>query len=109
MRTASGAVVWLALGGVLASCGDECRSYSSFSCKQIEAADYNIYFYFPSGTEQYLGEAKGLSQLWPASAWLRGEQELVARELGLCLLHDCERQLLLREAPLTPLCRQPSA
>ena len=62
MRTATGAVVWLVLCGVLASCGDECSSYSSFSCKQIEAADYNVYFYFPSGTEQYLGEAKGLSQ-----------------------------------------------
>jgi hypothetical protein len=57
-----GVVVWLTLCGVLASCGDECSSYSSFSCKQIEAADYNVYFYFPSGTEQYLGEAKGLSQ-----------------------------------------------
>jgi hypothetical protein len=57
-----GVVAWLPLCGVLASCGDECSSYSSFSCKQIEAANYNVYFYFPSETEQYLGEAKGLSQ-----------------------------------------------
>jgi hypothetical protein len=50
------------LASVVASCGDECSSYSSFSCKQIEAADYNVYFYFPSGDEQYLGQANGLRQ-----------------------------------------------
>jgi hypothetical protein len=43
--------------------GDECSSYSSFTCKQIETADYNVVFSFPKGTETYqLGQAKGLSQ-----------------------------------------------
>jgi hypothetical protein len=53
----------IALCGLLGSCGDECSSYSEFTCKQIETADYNVMFSFPSGTEQYhLGQAKGLSQ-----------------------------------------------
>src|SRR5215471_17551748 len=30
------------------SCSDECSSYSSFTCKQIENADYNVIFFFPS-------------------------------------------------------------
>jgi hypothetical protein len=45
----------------LAGCADECREYSDFSCKQIERASYNVYFYYPSGTEEYLGRADGLS------------------------------------------------
>jgi hypothetical protein len=61
---ARAALTWIALCGLLGSC-DECREYSSYSCKQIETADYNVIFYFQeSGTEQYLdlGQAKGLSQ-----------------------------------------------
>jgi len=53
----------VALASVVSGCGDECSSYSSFSCKQIESADYNVHFFYPSGNEsQYLGQAKGLSQ-----------------------------------------------
>ena len=56
-------VLTIALCGLLGSCGDECSSYSEFTCKQINTADYNVMFSFPSGTEQYhLGKAKGLSQ-----------------------------------------------
>jgi hypothetical protein len=47
----------------LSGCGDECSSYSEFSCEQIQNADYNVYFNFPSGTETYhLGQAKGLQE-----------------------------------------------
>lgn len=46
----------------LSGCGDECREYSDFSCKEIERAPYNVYFYYPSGGEEYLGQADGLSQ-----------------------------------------------
>ena len=45
----------------LNSCGDECKEYSDFSCKQIEKADYNVYFYYPSQKEVYLGQASGLT------------------------------------------------
>ena len=45
---------------LLSSCGDECSSYSDFSCKQIEKAKYNIYFYYPDQTEVYLGKVNGL-------------------------------------------------
>ena len=45
---------------LLSSCDDECSSYSDFSCKEIQKADYNVYFYFPNQTEVYLGETKGL-------------------------------------------------
>ena len=46
----------------LSGCGDECREYSDFSCKEIQKAPYNVYFYYPSGGEEYLGQADGLSQ-----------------------------------------------
>jgi hypothetical protein len=46
----------------LSGCGDECREYSDFSCKEIEKAPYNVYFYYPSGAEEHLGQASGLSQ-----------------------------------------------
>lgn len=52
----------LVIAFTAAGCGDECREYSDFSCKQIERASYNVYFYYPSGTEEYLGRADGLSQ-----------------------------------------------
>ena len=48
---------------ILNGCGDECREYSDYSCKQLEKATYNAYFYFPDGNkEYYLGVAEGLSQ-----------------------------------------------
>ena len=45
---------------VLSSCGDECRNYSDYSCSAIEKANYNVYFYYPSGREEYLGQTEGL-------------------------------------------------
>jgi uncharacterized lipoprotein YehR (DUF1307 family) len=54
----------LALNG----CGDECKEYSNYSCKQLDTATYNTYFYFPDGNKQYsLGVAEGLANavLWP--------------------------------------------
>jgi hypothetical protein len=46
----------------LSGCGGECKEYSDFSCKEIEEVTYNTYFYYPSGTEKFLGIANGLSQ-----------------------------------------------
>ena len=47
---------------ILSSCGDECSSYSDFSCSEIQKAKYNVYFYFPNKNESYLGVSNGLSQ-----------------------------------------------
>ena len=58
----------------LVGCSDECRQYSDFTCKQIEKAKYNVYFYYPSGTEVYLGETKGL-QACGGVAWDFAEQK----------------------------------
>lgn len=47
----------------LIGCSDECREYSDFTCKQIESATYNAYFYFPNAEkEYYLGVTDGLKQ-----------------------------------------------
>lgn len=45
---------------LISRCGDDCSNYSKYSCKEIEKATYNVYFYYPSGTEDYLGLAVGL-------------------------------------------------
>ncbi|SNX60386.1 hypothetical protein SAMN06296273_1848 [Nitrosomonas ureae] len=46
----------------LSGCGDKCQEYSKFSCKEIEVALYNVYFYYPSGVAKYLGQTRGVSQ-----------------------------------------------
>ncbi len=60
MRTTT--ILPLLIVASLSGCGDECREYSDFSCQEIEKAPYNVYFYYPSGTEKFLGQAQGLSQ-----------------------------------------------
>ena len=46
----------------LTACSDQCREYSEFSCDEIQKASYNVYFYYPSEAEEYLGQAEGLAQ-----------------------------------------------
>jgi hypothetical protein len=53
----------------LSSCGDDCSEYSDFSCDEIRKATYNTYFYYPSGTEEYLGIADGLDQCGNMAIW----------------------------------------
>lgn len=53
--------VFAAVIGLLAACGDSCGEYSDFTCEEIEAARYNVYFYYPDQREEYLGEATTLS------------------------------------------------
>ena len=75
------AAVWLFIIVGISGCSDECREYSDFSCSQIQSATYNAYFYYPSGTEVYLGQAQGLSQCgslahsFASSKDLRGNRE----------------------------------
>lgn len=49
---------------LLASCGnDKCREYSDFTCDEIEAAEYYVWFTFPDSENSYnLGQANGLEQ-----------------------------------------------
>ena len=61
----------------LSACGDQCSSYSDYSCDQISKANYNVYFYMPDGQEIYLGEAEGLKSCG-ASAWGYAAQESVS-------------------------------
>lgn len=55
-------LVLVAVLSVLLGCGDSCSSYSDFSCSQIDKATYNVYFYYPSDVEKFLGRVNGLSQ-----------------------------------------------
>jgi len=41
---------------------DSCRSYSDFTCAQLESSRYNAYFYFSDNKEIYLGESNSLSR-----------------------------------------------
>jgi hypothetical protein len=53
------ALTWIALCGLLGSRSDECSSYSSFTCKQIEDADYNVIFlFFRRGPSKISGRSK---------------------------------------------------
>ena len=40
---------------------DSCRSYSDYTCDQLERSTYNVYFYFPDNTEYSLGKSYSLS------------------------------------------------
>lgn len=48
---------------LLNSCGsDSCKSYSDFTCSQLENSDYNVYFWFPDNDKEYfLGRSTSLS------------------------------------------------
>lgn len=51
----------IVLMSLLAACSqDKCKEYSEFSCEEIDAAEYNVYFYYPDNTEKFLGHANGL-------------------------------------------------
>jgi hypothetical protein len=54
-------LIALALATSVASCGDECREYSEFTCKQIEVAEYNVVFRPWNEDVAVVGRASGLS------------------------------------------------
>jgi hypothetical protein len=81
MPLKAGLVILAAAMG-LGGCGDECRSYSAFTCKEIETADYNVYFYFPSDTEHYLGQASGLSECGATAHSYAIERKVSAADWG---------------------------
>ena len=53
-----GVVIFYLFGGN----SDSCKQYSDYSCKELEASNYNVYFYFPDDREKYLGVSNSLSQ-----------------------------------------------
>jgi len=61
-------------------CSDECREYSDYSCREIEKASYNVFFYYPNGKEEYLGVAQGLSQCGSLAHNFSSSKGLVGRE-----------------------------
>ncbi len=73
----------IAIGAAaLSSCDDECSSYSEFSCSEIEAADYNVYFYYPSGSEKYLGQVTGLSSCGGSAHSFASAENLKGQDWG---------------------------
>jgi len=54
-----GSVILMAM--VLFACRDECKSYSKFSCMEIEKAKYNVGFVYPDKKEILLGKVSSLS------------------------------------------------
>lgn len=50
------------VASLLVGCGDACREYSDYSCKEIDKATYNVHFSFPNSDRDYfLGTVNGLS------------------------------------------------
>lgn len=47
---------------------DSCKAYSDYTCKQLENSSYNVYFYWPSDKEEYLGQriASAAVEIWQA-------------------------------------------
>jgi uncharacterized protein YbdZ (MbtH family) len=41
---------------------DSCLDYSELTCDQLEAATYNVFFYYPNDKEKYLGVSYGLDE-----------------------------------------------
>ena len=81
MRRAILIALTLAATLALASC-DECRSYSDYTCSQIERADYNVYFYYPSQRGRYLGQANGLNQCQSMARSYAIKEEVVSADWG---------------------------
>jgi len=54
-----GSILLMAM--VLFACRDECKSYSKFSCMEIEKAQYNVQFIYPDQKEILLGKVSSLS------------------------------------------------
>jgi hypothetical protein len=83
---------------VLFGCGDECSSYSKYSCKKIESASYNVIFSFPNDPEsRFIGTASGLSGCGAVAHSYASSKNLVGREWGyVCCMKastsECEEK-----------------
>ena len=76
---------WIVVAATLvfSGCGDECSSYSKFSCDEIQRASYNVYFYFPSGEKEYfLGQVSGLDQCGAIASGYAAEKGVSTADWG---------------------------
>ena len=42
--------------------GDSCTEYSDFTCDELEQSRYNVYFFYPNRTDEYLGQSNSLTE-----------------------------------------------
>jgi hypothetical protein len=82
-------LVTVAVAGTLTvvACGDECGSYSHYSCEQIKRADYNVFFYYrshdyPPQQDRHLGQASGLNQCQSMARNYPIDQEIAEADWG---------------------------
>lgn len=78
----------------LYGCSDSCREYSAYTCKELEAATYNVNFFFPDDTKVYdLGQAVGLSACGAVAHSYANEKELGSSRWGyVCCLETADSQ-----------------
>jgi hypothetical protein len=68
---------------ILTSCGgDSCSSYSEYTCAQIDAAEYNVYFYYPDDREEYIGRVSGLQACQSTASNYASQRQLGAARWG---------------------------
>lgn len=84
----------LLLTGALYGCSDSCREYSAYSCDELEAAQYNVYFFFPGDQKEYfLGEAEGLPMCGSMARSYAVEKEVTSSKWGyICCLKTPDSQ-----------------
>ena len=70
------------VGASLLSACDKCKSYSEFTCSEIQSADYSVYFYYPSGSEEYLGLVTGLDACGAAAHSFAASKNLQSQDWG---------------------------
>lgn len=75
-------ILVIIIGVFLFRSSDECKSYSDFTCKQIQDAKYNVYFYYPNQTEVYLGRAEGLESCNYISRQFASQKKLLGSNWG---------------------------
>ena len=69
---------------------DTCRAYSAYTCKQLENSSYNVYFYWPSDKEEYLGQSYSLSGCGDMASSFASQKDISNSNWGYicCLMKD---------------------
>lgn len=69
---------------------DSCKAYSDYTCKQLENSSYNVYFYWPSDKEEYLGQSYSLSGCGDMASNFAYQKDVSSSDWGYicCLMKD---------------------
>lgn len=69
---------------------DSCKAYSDYTCKQLEKSSYNVYFYWPSDKEEYLGQSYSLSGCGDMASSFASQKDISNSNWGYicCLMKD---------------------